>query len=213
MPRILCYGDSLTWGHNPDDPAGARHAIADLWPSVLAQGLQSRVDDVVVLADGVGGRTTCFDDHASPCIRNAVKSLPIALCAHMPLDLVVVMLGTNDLKPVHGGVAAGAQAGMRRLIQLIRSFPYKAPAIVPKILIVAPPECIAPVEKRIDSPARPAQSQLFAPLYQELALETGVAFFDAGRVARPSPRDGVHLDRDNTRAIGDALLEPVRALL
>ncbi|OCX67244.1 arylesterase [Thioclava sp. SK-1] len=208
MARILCYGDSLTWGHNIDSPRGLRHAPQDQWPEVLAAGLPKHR----VLADGVGGRTTCFDDHSAPCCRNGVRSLPVALSAHMPLDLVIVMLGTNDLKPVYGGVAIAAQAGMRRLIELIQTFPYK-PRIAPKIMIVAPPICIAPQRRRQDSAQRPAQSQLFASLYAELAEETGVAYFNAANVARPSPIDGVHLDAENTRAIGAALIDPVRALL
>ncbi|SDI45228.1 SGNH/GDSL hydrolase family protein [Alloyangia pacifica] len=206
--RILCYGDSLTWGHDPAN-GGLRHAISDLWPSVLAEA----IPEATVLADGVNGRSTSFDDHAAPCDRNATRTLPVALAAHMPLDLVVIMLGTNDLKPKHGAVASGAQAGMRRLIQLVRGFPFKPASAQPQILIVAPPYCIAPAKGAPDGPARVGESHLFAPLYAELAEEEGVAFFDAGRVAQPSPLDGVHLDAANTRAIGAALAEPVRALL
>ncbi|MBE9638498.1 SGNH/GDSL hydrolase family protein [Salipiger mangrovisoli] len=208
MARILCYGDSLTWGHDPDNGA-LRHAFDDLWPSVLAGALPG----VTVLADGVGGRTTSFDDHAAPCDRNAVRTLPVALAAHMPLDVVVIMLGTNDLKPKFGGMALSAQQGMRRLIELIRGFPYKPARAQPQVLIVAPPLCIGPAEGALDSPVRAAQSALFAPLYAALAEEMGVAFFDAGTVAQASSVDGIHLDAANTRAIGAALAEPVRALL
>ncbi|ANT62414.1 arylesterase [Salipiger sp. CCB-MM3] len=206
--RILCYGDSLTWGHDPAN-GGLRHPIADLWPSVLA----AQIPEATVLADGVNGRSTSFDDHAAPCDRNATRTLPVALAAHMPLDLVVIILGTNDLKPKHGAVASGAQAGMRRLIQLVRGFPFKPASAMPQVLIVAPPYCISPSRGELDSPIRVEQSHLFGSLYADLAEEEGVAFFDAGRVAQPSPLDGVHLDAANTRAIGAALAEPVRALL
>ncbi len=208
MARILCYGDSLTWGHDAANGA-QRHAIDDLWPSVLAEALPG----VTVLADGVGGRTTSFDDHAAPCDRNATRTLPVALAAHMPLDAVVILLGTNDLKPKFGGMAISAQQGMRRLIQLVRGFPYTPASAVPKVLIVAPPLCTAPAQGASDSPIRAEQSALFAPLYAALAEEMGVAVFDAGTVAHASPVDGIHLDAANTRAIGAALAEPVRALL
>lgn len=127
MQQILAYGDSLTWGADP--VTGLRHPHEDLWPSVLEGGLGGAAR---VLHDGLGGRTTCFDDHAGPSCRNAVKTLPVALGSHMPLDLLILFLGTNDLKPIHGGVAIGAQAGMRRLARSCGAIPTNLPMPFPR---------------------------------------------------------------------------------
>ena len=58
MKTVLCYGDSLTWGYNAENLS--RHALADRWPSVLQAALGSGVK---VIAEGLNGRTTAFDDH------------------------------------------------------------------------------------------------------------------------------------------------------
>ncbi|EPX75472.1 SGNH/GDSL hydrolase family protein [Salipiger mucosus] len=208
MKTVLAYGDSLTWGHDPERE-GLRHARADRWPSVLQAGLG---EDVLVVPEGLNGRTTSLDDWSAPCDRNGARSLPVVLGTQMPLDLVVVMLGTNDLKPRFGASAHTAYQGMRRLVQIVRSFPYKPVEAVPKVLIVAPPPC-GPSDNGHDSDRRVPESQRFAALYAQLAGEEGTGFFDAGTVARPSRVDGVHLDAENTRAIGAGLVSPVRELL
>ncbi|MGL4311645.1 MAG: SGNH/GDSL hydrolase family protein [Paracoccaceae bacterium] len=203
MKHILAFGDSLTWGADP--VTGLRHPDSAQWPRVLEAGLT----DARVHADGVGGRTTCRDDDAGAACRNGAKALPVALSAQMPLDLVILMLGTNDLKAVHGARAVSAQAGIRRLAEIVELFPYKPRPARPGLLIVAPPACGPNAAGgRIVS-----ESELLAPLYRALAAELGCGFFDAGTVARASDEDGVHLDAENTAAIGHALIAPVMQML
>jgi lysophospholipase L1-like esterase len=131
----------------------------------------------------------------------------------MPLDLVIIMLGTNDIKPVHGGRAEAAVSGMRRLAQIVETFIYKPREAVPKLLIVAPPPCVAGPGEEPAGGRDIAQSLRLAPLYRKLAAELGHAFFDAGSVASASSVDGVHLDAPATAAIGRALADPVREIL
>lgn len=207
MHEILAFGDSLTWGADP--ASGLRHPAGAQWPRVLEAGLQGRAR---VTADGIGGRTTCRDDHGGPACRNGARALPQALAAAMPLDLVILMLGTNDLKPVHGGRAIGAEAGMRRLVEIIETFPWKPRDAHPAILIVAPPHCGMAGDQPPAGGREIAQSRLLAPLYAALAQQRGCGFFDAAQVARPSAVDGVHLEADQTAALGRALVAPVRAI-
>lgn len=207
MIDILAFGDSLTWGADP--ATGDRHPYDSRWPAVLEAGLAGQAR---VIAEGLGGRTTCFDDHAAPNDRNATRALPMLLGSHQPLGLVIIMLGTNDLKPYLCGLASGAQAGMRRLIQITRTFPYKTP-IPPRILIVAPPPCV-PVNGGPPAQDRPiAESHRFAPLYRDLATAESVAFFDAGTVCVASEIDGVHMTAAATADLGRALVPVVRNLL
>lgn len=209
MKTILAFGDSLTWGADP--ATGGRHPHESLWPVVLERGLRG---EARVVAEGLGGRTTCFDDHAGPCDRNGARILPILLASHMPLDLVVIMLGTNDLKPWICGGALGAAAGMRRLVQIVRTFPYDKPGVgMPQVLIVAPPSCR---ESGAGGPAagRSIEESLkLAGAYRTLAAEVGAGFLDASTACRTSELDGVHLDAEQTAALGQALVVPIQKIL
>jgi lysophospholipase L1-like esterase len=100
MKTVLCYGDSLTWGYDPEGPG--RHAHADRWPSVLQAALGP---DVTVIAEGLNGRTSAFDDHLGSADRNGARLLPTVLTTHSPLDLVILFLGANDMKPWVAGRA------------------------------------------------------------------------------------------------------------
>ena len=208
VKTILAFGDSLTWGADP--ATGLRHPPEYRWPEVLEAELGGKAK---VLAEGLGGRSTCYDDHAGPACRNGAKALEVSLASHMPLDLVIIMLGTNDLKPVHGGQAESAVSGMRRLAQIVETFPYKPRAALPKLLIVAPPPCVAGPAGAPAAGRRIAESERLAPLYEKLAAEVNCAFFDAGSVASASPVDGVHLEAEATAKIGRALVAPVRSIL
>ncbi len=207
MQEILIFGDSLTWGADPQ--TGSRHPHSARLPSVVGQELG---EGVHVIADGLGGRNTSFNDFAGPCDRNGTNALPVLLGAHQPLDLVVIMLGTNDLKPYICGLASGAAAGMKRLVQIVKYFPYKS-GKVPKILVVSPPPCVpgpsgAPAQNRSI-----AESEALAPAYRDLAGAEQVGFFDAGTICAGSPIDGVHLSAADTIALGRALAPVMRELL
>lgn len=210
MKTVLCYGDSLTWGY--DAETQDRHPLDVRWPSVL-QALLG--DDIEVIAEGLNGRTTAFDDHLAAADRNGASVLPTILMTHAPLDLVILMLGANDMKPFICGHAIGAKQGMQRLINLVRMHPYPFGAAAPEVLIVSPPalaETADPDFAAIFS-GGVEQSQMLASFYADLADIEGCGFFDAGSVARTSPTDGVHLDADNTRAIGKGLEPIVRMML
>jgi lysophospholipase L1-like esterase len=205
VKTILAYGDSLTWGH--DAEGMTRHAYEDRWPSVLQKALGHGVR---VIPEGLGGRTTAYDDHLAPCERNGAKMLPTVLHSHAPLDLVILMLGTNDLKPVIAGSAHGAVKGMRRLVEIIQHHAWPFDFDGPEILIVSPPFVreTANADYAAGFGGAIEQSKMLSTFYRDMADETGCGFFDAASVAVASPVDGVHLDAENTRAIGRGL-EPI----
>ena len=209
MKSILCFGDSLTYGANPV-PGGARHAFEDRWPGALEAGLDGKAR---VFPEGLGGRTTVFDDWMSGADRNGARILPTLLHSHAPLDLMVIMLGTNDLKPFLGRNALEASRGVARLVEIVRAH---CGATMP-IVLMAPPHIsdTQHPEMLLHFGGQPAidESRQFAKWYRQRAEELGTAFFDASTVARPDPNDGVHLDAANTRAIGDALVPIVAGLL
>jgi len=210
MKNILCYGDSLTWGYNADGPG--RHAVADRWPSVLQAELGSAAH---VIADGLNGRTTAYDDHLAGEDRNGARTLPVSLGTHSPLDLVIIMLGANDMKPFIHGNAFFSKAGMARLAQIVRTHPYQLGAPAPQLILVSPPAVTRTDNlefSRIFEGGNEASKHL-AGYYKALAEEIGCGFFDAGSVAVTTPLDGVHLDAENTRAIGKGLAPLVKQTL
>ena len=210
VKTVLCYGDSLTWGYNAAGPS--RHALADRWPSVLQAELGPRAH---VVAEGLNGRTTAFDDHLAGADRNGARILPTILTSHGPLDLIVIMLGSNDMKPwIHGNPVAAKQ-GMERLVDIVRGHDHPLDKPAPKILLVSPPVVsrTANADFKEMFAGGDEASRRLAPLYSALAAQTGCGFFDAGGVAETTPLDGVHLDAENTRKIGLALAPSVRDML
>jgi lysophospholipase L1-like esterase len=210
MKTILAYGDSLTWGM--DASTGGRHAHDDLWPTVLGKRLGSGVH---VVNAGLNGRTTIFDDHSVAADRNGARVLPTVLGMHEPIDLLIVMLGSNDLKTFVCGSAVGIAQGVKRLIEIARTNSYTGGASAPQILIMSPPEPLALGPSK-DFPLLSPRSDEWAglaPAFERVAKDAGVAFFDAASVATArGGHDGVHLDAANTRAIGEAVA-PVAARL
>ena len=209
MKTVLAYGDSLTWGM--DARNGTRHAHADQWPSVLEARLGGGAR---VINAGLNGRTTMFDDYAVAADRNGARVLPTILATFDPIDLVIIMLGSNDMKTWVGGSAVAAAQGVRRLVEIIGAFPYVGAHPAPRVLILAPPK----LEQLGPSAAFPLLSprspESLVEIYAELARLTGAAFFDAATVASAvGGGDGVHLDAANTRAIGEALVPIVAGLL
>ncbi len=210
MKNILCYGDSLTWGAVPN---GDRHRYEDRWPTALGEALGS--DRVRIVAEGLGGRHTIFDEFSLFADKNGARILPTLLASHQPLDCVIIMLGTNDMKPAAAGTAIASATGMKRLAEIVLNFPYWSDYATPELVLVSPPHCVATDHVELDPMFAGAQeeSKLLASHYRRVADEFGAAFFDAASVAVASPLDGVHLDAQNTIAIGRGLAPVISKLL
>lgn len=207
---VLCYGDSLTWGYDP--VSLGRHAYEDRWTSVLAKALGP---DVNVIAEGLNGRTTAYDDHLADCDRNGATLLPSMLDTHKPVDLVIIMLGTNDMKRGIAGSAILALSGMKRLVRMVRNHDWGFDFEGPEVLLMAPPPCCETANAFFAAMFRgaPEESAMLASMYRDLADEEGCGFFDAGSVAETTALDGIHLDAENTKAIGRGVEPVVRMML
>lgn len=210
MKTILCYGDSLTWGYSAE--ILGRHAYEDRWPSVLQAELGGAAR---VIPEGLNGRTTAYDDHLADADRNGARLLPTILATHDPLDLVIILLGTNDLKPYICGPAIGIQQGIGRLVELVHNHVYFFDTPAPAVLLVSPPPLCETdnAEFAASFAGGIAESKKLAAYYSQVAELHRCGFFDAGSVARTTPLDGIHLDAENTRAIGKALAPVVRKML
>ena len=210
MKTILAFGDSLTWGVNAE--TDLRHPFDVRWPNVLAAGLNNKAR---VYEEGMNGRTTVFPDPTNTADRNGAVALPILLTTHQPLDLVIIMLGTNDIKFANRCTAFDASMGMERLIKLVKSHDFSRGYKVPQVLIMSPPCLVKTKDEWFNElwGHAIAESKRFAEHYTRVAQEQGVHFFDAGSVAVADPIDGGHLDAANTVAIGKALVPVVKKIL
>jgi lysophospholipase L1-like esterase len=189
MKRLLCFGDSNTWGYMPK--TGARFPADVRWTGVLQRLLGA---EWVVIEEGLNGRTTAFDYKDRP-YRNGKEYLPPCLDSHAPLDLVILGLGTNDLKVEFGLTPERVAAGMEALVELVEA------RGVP--MIVSSPPAID--ESRLDYDemrGSQAKARELPRMYRALAEKHGARFVDLGGVSA-SPLDGYHLDADGHRRVAE----------
>ncbi|MGY6204298.1 SGNH/GDSL hydrolase family protein [Paraburkholderia strydomiana] len=218
--RILVYGDSLTWGWIPTASGfpSARYPSKQQWPSVMQEKLGG---GYTVLTEALPGRTTDRDD---PCCANVTGAglngaayLPAALASHLPLDLVVIMLGTNDLKFQFGKTPEQVAAGVSTLIKQVQnanggvgtSYPN------PKVLLISPPviakERVAAFDSMYNDRSYENSKEL-AKQYSKLAETLRVDFLDANKVAPTDGIDGLHLSSAAEANLGIAVAEKVRTM-
>ena len=210
MQQILVYSDSLSWGIIPTTrrrlPFDAR------WPGVMEIALAETHRSVRVIEDCLNGRRTVWEDPFKPG-RNGLIGLAQRIEINSPLSLVILMLGTNDFQSMHPHTAWHAAQGIATLVNAVRQAPIEPGMPVPPILVIAPPPILVPrgpiAAKFTDAAGKAAG---LADAYRNMASELGCHFFDAGSVTQASAVDGIHLDADQHRSLGEALARFVAAL-
>ena len=217
--RVLCFGDSNTWGFMPV-PHGApttRYAREQRWPQVMAAAIGAHVE---VIEEALNGRTTDAADPALAQVAGAGADgsayLPVALASHLPLDLVIIMLGTNDVKPHLGRAAPRIAQGAKKLLDYCRTLDGGVGSVYPnpKMLLIAPPPLGRLSEYFVEMfEGGHAKTVAMAPLYEGVARLTGAAFLDAGRHIETDGVDGVHLSEAAQRKLGLAVAAVTRGLL
>lgn len=211
MQHILVYADSLSWGIIP--LTRRRLSFEQRWPGVMEIALTGLGQKVRVIEDCLNGRRTVWEDPFKPG-RNGLVGLAQRVEIHSPLDLVILMLGTNDFQSMHDFNAWHSSQGMLALISAVRSAPIEPGMPVPDILVVAPPALQLP-----KGPIAPKfeggniKSAGLADAYRQISEEAGVHYFDAGSVVSSSKVDGVHLDLEQHLKLGRAMAEVVHPLL
>jgi lysophospholipase L1-like esterase len=205
--RILCYGDSNTWGFVP--LTAERYPQSIRWTGVMKSALGP---DCEVVEEGLNGRTTVWDDPLGEGKNGRAYLLP-CLETHKFLDLVILMLGTNDLK-VRFSVTAGEIAdGVEILARLILSSQAGIGHQAPRLLIVAPPPTLAVTGYGEMFDGGDIKSRKFATLYARVAQSLNCAFLDASQIIATSPIDGVHFEVGDHAKLGAAMAAKVRGML
>ena len=113
--NILCFGDSNTYGESPEGLG--RYPRLERWTGILAQRLGPAYH---IIEEGLCGRTTVWEDpvEGDKC---GIRHLPSCIASHTPLDLVILMLGTNDFKQRFHVTASDVALSLDRLVRTAQS--------------------------------------------------------------------------------------------
>lgn len=201
--NILCFGDSNTWGANPVD--ASRHGFSKRWPGVVRRTLGAGYN---IIEEGLGGRTANWDDPLDPG-RNGATYLPPCLGSHRPLDLVIVLLGTNDTKAHLNLAPETIAAGIEVLVRLIQANDCYRPGSAKPILIIAPPTLAKLTGFAGMFSGSTDKAKKLPPLYAEVAERNDCHFLDASKIIRSSDLDGIHWEGEAHETLGLAVAKQV----
>ena len=197
MKKILCFGDSNTYGYIPQ--GRGRYSPDERWTGILAEKLFPY--GYKVIEAGLNGRTTVFDDERSEDRNGSNAILPL-LRENDPVDTVLIMLGTNDCKTKFSADADMITEGMDTLISMIRAFSPET-----RIIVISPAEITGTVLCEDGDFDRQSieKSRSLKEKYASLAARTGCGFFSAGDIVKADPSDGVHLSAESHRLLAEEL--------
>lgn len=205
---ILCYGDSNTHGTIPMETLDVvRRFARDLrWTGQLARLLPNWE----VIEEGQPGRTTLHDDPVEGPHRNGLTVLPAILESHRSIDVVVLMLGTNDLKGRFSLSVTDIALSLEKLVAVIRASLTGPDMTAPGVLLVAPPPIreVHPLGEIFWGGE--AKSQGLGARIARSAQRVNVPFLDAGAVVTVSEVDGIHYDADQQALLAQAIADAVR---
>jgi len=209
MATILCFGDSNTWGISP---AGHRYDESERWTSLLADKL---ANTHTIIEAGQPNRTLIHNAPFSVVDSggnvSGIRYLKPYLEAHKP-DVVMLMLGTNDLKKRFNLSAIEVAQGMYQLAMQTLNFEYADKNNAPKVIIISPPP-IFEVAAYLKIYAGAAEkSQQLAKYYSEVAQKLNCIFFDAGSVIQSCSNEGIHWQAKQHALFAEAVKDEIMKL-
>jgi lysophospholipase L1-like esterase len=221
VKRIMVYGDSNTWGYIGVASGTTTRYPADVrWPGVLRAALGAGYE---VIDEGLRARTTDVADPTIPQLTGAgldgAAYLPAAIATHLPLDLIVIMLGTNDVKKMFNRTPMRIALGMGKLVDIVAQTKggVGTPYAAPKVLVVSPPPLgnLQPADRaeRFGGADGVAKTKALPALYEAIAKAAGAEFLDGGKFTPTEGVDGVHLTPDNHKALGTGIAKKVKEIL
>lgn len=207
MKRIVCYGDSNTWGYDPE--AQNRMDENTRWTRMLGKSLGAGYE---VIEEGLGGRTTVWDDPIEGH-KNGKAYLAPCIDSHCPFDLIIIMLGTNDLKKRFSLSAFDIAEGAGALVRLVQQSDAGRDGAPPAVLLLAPPPTVALTYFSQMFEGAGEKSRDFPAQFSRAARELGCEFLDVSKVIVSSPLDGIHFERSEHKKLGEALAKKVKEIL
>ena len=212
MPTLLTFGDSNTHGNRPlvENDNYCRFDEKSRWPCVVKEALG---DKWVLIEEGLPGRTTCFDDPIMGSFMNGWIGLKIALASHGPIDLLTIMLGTNDCKALFGNSARDILGGISGLLEITQNTELQSRHGGFKTLLIAPPPIVITGCLSAAFYGADRLSEKLGNLYSEIAAHRCVEFFNAGNYITTSPVDGVHFEEEAHKTLGTELAKKITMIM
>lgn len=207
MKTVLCFGDSNTWGYDPATKERFPRHIR--WTGVLASALGPEYQ---VIEEGLNGRTTVWNDPIEG-YKNGHDYLIPCLETHRPIDLVILMLGTNDLKKRFSVSAFDIANSAGVLVGVIANSAAGPGGVAPHVLLMAPPPVAALSEFAEMFEGSQEKSLKFGMHYRRVAEERACHFLDTGDLIHSSNLDGIHFEPGDHRKLGEAVANEVRRIL
>ena len=218
--RIMVFGDSNSWGWTPvpEIVPTTRYPEDVRWPGVMQNELG---EGYVVVSEALSARTAATTDESlgvEGAGLNGLEYLPAALASHMPLDLVVIMLGTNDTKAAFGLTPLDISLDVMDLVSEVRGNSGVATGYAPaKVLVVSPPPLgeIPEVEwlQAVFPESSIQTSKDLGGVLCPIAEAASTPCLDAASVAAITGVDGVHMTAENHRLLGEAVAAKVLEVL
>lgn len=209
MKRIVCYGDSNTWGYNGE--SCQRFGDTERWTGLLQELLGT---EYKIIEEGLNSRTTVFEDPLAPG-KNGLLYLTPMVCSQLPFDLLILMLGTNDLKRMYHVGSFEVAEGIGRLLRTFQNVMLEKTGSVGKVLLLSPitiePAANGEYMYGFDEHSKEEAGTLGAAV-EQIAVAYGCEFADVSKVTVPGKADGIHLDRDGHRAVAEFLAEKIKSM-
>ena len=207
MKNIFCYGDSITWGFDPI--TWSRYNYGDRWTSVLQENLGP---GYYITVNALQGRTTTWEHPFLP-FRNGREPLMMLLESNAPIDLVIIMLGTNDIISMLNKSAEESASGMLSLVRIIYQSLSGPNGGIPKIMILSPP-VIGNLSgfMSLYYSKRKDESKKLAQYHKTFSEQFGCNFIDSNEFIRTCEPDGLHISRESQRILGIKVAEEVRKI-
>lgn len=208
--HIVCFGDSNTHGYDGDSLG--RFDELHRWTKLLQMNLGN---DCLVIEEGLSGRTTCFDDPLTEGLSGLSLITP-CLMSHEPVDLLVIMLGTNDTKERFNVSTYEIGKAMTRLIQKAKN--TNCWANNPKILLVTPKNIDDEYENSWIFPEMgkgcAEKSRGLSKVYEQVANDENIYYFDANSVvSNNNHNDYMHIDELGHKQLADGLANKIKEVL
>jgi lysophospholipase L1-like esterase len=205
MKNILCFGDSNTWGYAP--LTKLRFDEKTRWTCVLQQALGSNYH---IIEEGLNGRTTVHNEQDRP-LRSGADLLPVLMESHNPIDLLVIMLGTNDLKTKFNSSSRQISNNVKSLCQLAMNCDYN-----PKFqIILVSPSHVVKVNKEdnIEFDGAFEKSRELSLHYKKLAKDLHLYYIDASKIVETTEDDGIHWTAQQHRKFGLRLAKTIEKII
>ncbi|WP_432459542.1 GDSL-type esterase/lipase family protein [Agarivorans sp. QJM3NY_25] len=206
MIKVLCFGDSNTWGYSPKN--GQRLPLDARWPGVLGNLLG---DHFQVIEEGQPGRTS-YRNATEFGLQRGIEALLEKVSQQQP-QWLVVMLGTNDLYPAFELSAEQVAANLQRMIVELRTHCLSLQIAAPHVFVLAPPTVNNNGNFAKYFRGASEKSKQLAKHYQVVAKSLECGFLDVGKLVMVDPQDGVHLNGAEHRVLASAVAAKLRQLI